>query len=533
MKNEETRAGTTTALKTRPGPLKNPIPGKLRWDTHWVYAVIFFGLQAIVQFPIFNNFLPMLVDYPNHLARMHILLAAGSLADLNKFYEIHWAALPNLAMDLIVPILASFVGLELAGKLFLGSTLLLISSGTCAIHILLHRRISLWPFTVFLFLYNPIFLFGVVNYLFGIGVGLWGMAAWILLSRTPRWWHFFFFSFVSIFLLLCHLSAFGFYALVVTLYEMRRTAHSAKGASSKDAKYILAASLVFPILAFVMVSPTSEMKKFDWLGLSLFQYAAVTLLSKITLLFSFFLNYDKVLDFISSVVVGVFITCGMYSGYLIVHRSMMLPLACGGIVVLLMPTQLFGSSLADSRILVALAFVFIASTDWAARTPQLLRSLLACLFVGLFLVRIIVILNYWKEADILTAHAIRALNEMPKGKRLFVAFPEEKTHQFSSGFGKYLPCMAIISRSAFVPSLYALPGAQPVALTPRFQLIKAHMPETEIRSGDSPDWAQVLQDYDYVWVAEHAKFASFPSKNLSIVASNAHFDLYEVIKNNH
>lgn len=530
MKNDETFSSTTAALKTRADSQKNPIFSKLRWDTHWLYAIIFLGLQAIVQFPIFDSFLPMLTDYPNHLARMHILQKAGSLADLNNFYEIHWAVLANLAMDAVVPILASFVGLELAGKIFLGLTLFLITSGTCAIYIALHRRLSLWPFTAFLFLYNPIFLFGVVNYLFGIGVALWGIAAWILLSRTPKWWHFFFFSFISILLLLCHLSAFGFYALVVVLYEMRRITHSTTNTSRKDAKYILATSLAFPIFTFLLASPTSEIKKFDWHGLSLLQYSIATLSSKATLLYSIFLNYDIVLDLISTLAVSVLIIRGIFSGYLIVHRSMMLPLACGSILVLLMPTQLFGSSLADSRIMIALAFVFIASTDLKSNTTQQLRSLLACLFVGLFLVRTIVILNYWKEADILTAAAMRALNEIPKGTRIFTVFPERKTHEFSSHFGKFLPCLAIISRSAFVPSLYSLPGAQPVTLTPRFRLIKARMPETEIPFGDSPDWAQVLRDYDYVWVAEHAKFASFPSKNLLIVASNAHFDLYQVIR---
>jgi hypothetical protein len=526
MEIEKTLLDTTAPLKTR----RSPIPGKLRWHTHWLYAVIFLGLQAIVQFPIFGNFLPMLMDYPNHLARMHILLEAGRSVDLNKFYEIHWAVLPNLAMDVVVPVLASFVGLELAGKLFLSLTLLLISSGTCAIYITLYRRLSLWPFTAFLFLYNPIFLYGVVNYLFGIGIGLWGIAAWILLSRVPKWWHFFFFSFISIVLLLCHLSAFGFYALVVALYEVRRATHSTEDTSRKDAKYILAASLVLPIFAFLMVSPTLEMKKFDWHGLSLHQYVIATLLSKLNLPFSIFLNYNGVLDLISTLVVGVLVIRGIFSGCLIVHRSMKLPLACGSILVLLMPTQLFGSSLADERILVALAFVFIASTDLKAGTTRLLRSLLACLFIGLFLVRNIVILHYWKEADKLTVTAMAALNQMPKGKRLFVAFPEEKTYKFSSHFEIFLPCMAIISRSAFVPSLYSVPGAQPVTLTPQFQLIKAHMLDIKIRPGDSPDWAQVLRDYDYVWVAQPAKFASFPSKDLSIVVGNAHFDLYQVIK---
>jgi hypothetical protein len=46
--------------------------------------------------------IPAMVDYPNHLARMHILAAAGTPEE-NPFYTVRWRAYPNLAMDVIVP----------------------------------------------------------------------------------------------------------------------------------------------------------------------------------------------------------------------------------------------------------------------------------------------------------------------------------------------------------------------------------------------------------------------------------------------
>ncbi|SFH93129.1 hypothetical protein SAMN04515618_1067 [Collimonas sp. OK307] len=510
----------------------SPLSRWLGRNIRWVYGIGFIGLQAIVQFPIFNSSLPMLSDYPNHLARMHILLNAGRLADLNNFYEIHWAAIPNLAMDAVVPGLASIVGLELAGKLFLGLLLLLISSGTIALHYVLHRRFSPWPFMVFLFLYNQIFLFGVVNFLFGIGVALWAITAWILVSSAPRWWHMFAFSLIAILLLLCHLSAFAFFALVVAAYECRHVGLGKEGARRWRALGILAVTLIVPIVFFLMFSPTGELQKIDLHGLTLPQFIMGTLLAKPFYLVSvFFMNYEKLLDGFTLIVVSTILIRGHFSGWLVVHRSMVLPLSFVGIAYLLVPHEFYGSWMADSRLLTALAFIFLGSTDFKSNMTPSLRILLASFLVCLLFVRTIVIVDYWKQADTLTASATKALDKLPTGTRVFVAFSKEKSNDtFVDMFGIFLPCLAIISRSAFVPSLYSQPGAQPVSLTPQFRLTKAPMPGPEIPRGQNPDWDRVLQDYDYVWVADHATFASFPSARLSIMATDARFDLYRVLK---
>src|SRR6266853_104807 len=52
---------------------------------------------------------PRLVDYPNHLARMWILLQNGKIPELADNYIVHWRLLPNLAMDLVVPLLAQIM----------------------------------------------------------------------------------------------------------------------------------------------------------------------------------------------------------------------------------------------------------------------------------------------------------------------------------------------------------------------------------------------------------------------------------------
>src|ERR1700712_5414672 len=71
----------------------------------WRFAAVFALCFAVAAVPVLVVQTLPLFDYPNHLARMHIL-AHPDDAVLQRFYEIRWQLLPNLAMDGVVPLLA-------------------------------------------------------------------------------------------------------------------------------------------------------------------------------------------------------------------------------------------------------------------------------------------------------------------------------------------------------------------------------------------------------------------------------------------
>lgn len=111
---------------------------------------------------------------------MHILADGGQSVWLRQYYEIHWDLLPNLSMDVVVPPLTRFMSVERAGKVFIALTFALLAGGTMALHAALHRRLSPWPLLAF-FLYNSVFLWGFLNYLFGLGLALFACALWVRL----------------------------------------------------------------------------------------------------------------------------------------------------------------------------------------------------------------------------------------------------------------------------------------------------------------------------------------------------------------
>ena len=94
------------------------------------FFLIYGALLVVALAPIWTVAVPPIKDYPNHLARAHILVHAGNSEILRNFYEVRWAVLPNLAMDLIVPPLVHVFPLEVAGKIFISLALALMSSGT-------------------------------------------------------------------------------------------------------------------------------------------------------------------------------------------------------------------------------------------------------------------------------------------------------------------------------------------------------------------------------------------------------------------
>ena len=66
-------------------------------------SLIVVGLLFVASIvPALSVEIPAMVDYVNHLARMHLLVDAAA-GRPNPAYEIDWQLYPNLAMDLIVP----------------------------------------------------------------------------------------------------------------------------------------------------------------------------------------------------------------------------------------------------------------------------------------------------------------------------------------------------------------------------------------------------------------------------------------------
>ena len=94
----------------------------------WAVALLCLILLA----PLALVDMPPLLDYPNHLARAVVLAAGTSDPILSRMYAAHWAVIPNLGTDLVLPPLLHLLPVHLAGRIVVGISILLPVAGTIA-----------------------------------------------------------------------------------------------------------------------------------------------------------------------------------------------------------------------------------------------------------------------------------------------------------------------------------------------------------------------------------------------------------------
>ncbi len=166
------------------------------------------ALAPVLLFP-----LPPLADYPNHLARMHVIATMGTDPDLARYYEIHWQIIPNLVMDIVVPLLARVMDIYHAGQAFTVVCVLMVATGVFALNRALFGGWPVIGLAALPLLYNHIFLIGLINYWFGVGLALWALAAWVALRERPWPWRLLVSTLFAVGLFFSHIFAAGVYGL--------------------------------------------------------------------------------------------------------------------------------------------------------------------------------------------------------------------------------------------------------------------------------------------------------------------------------
>jgi hypothetical protein len=457
--------------------------------------------------PIYSVTVPALVDYPNHLARMHIL--ASSSAELAEYYEVRWALYPNLAMDAIVPWLGQLVGLELAGKLFLSFTILATLGGVMALNAALFGRVRPWPLVAGLFIYNRPFLWGFLNFSFGIGLAFWALAAWIRIREWDFWKRFGCAATFSAAIMCCHLSAFGFYAVAMTCYELSRT-YARDGASTVRDWGVTLGHLLVPVVLFKLFSPTAER------GTMVFGTLAQFLEGKYRGLLWPVSNYSQLFDGVTLLIVGSVAGLGLATKRLYWHRYMRLPVLALLGVFLCLPDGLFGSGFADRRLVPGIALLLVASCDERLETSRA-RQIAYALLLSIFAARLAVLENVWLSSDRLYVSVLQAIDRVPRGTKLYAAagYRLDETPPFPTPV-MHIQAYAVIRKDAFTTNVFAQPNfpGQPIAYRQHYiALVRQALEKHPERLG--PDWCDIADVYDYFLIVNPASLrASIPSAGL-------------------
>jgi hypothetical protein len=424
-------------------------------------ALAFVLLSLVALAPVASVRLPPILDYPNHLARMHILAALSGSADLARYYRAVWKPIPNLAWDAAVPALAAIMPVESAMRLMLAAMLLALASGVMVLNRVAFQRWSAWPLFAFLLLYNRMLLWGFLNYLAGVALMLWALSAWIALERRRLSLRIVVGIVLATGIYFAHLAAFGAYGLAVMALSLAAPADKLK-------QTVAALTTLVPGAILFLLAPTSG-------AASHIDYGNP--FRKLDLPVSIFDNYSRFFDGATFGVVLIAVIAGLSRRWIVLHAGLRWSLVALLAAYIVLPSRLLSASGIDHRLPVAIALLFVAGTNWGDVARKWRNAATAAL-LALLLVRMGAIEAVWLKADRQYDALRPAFGRIAAGGTIAVAAPPSGVQ--AGGIPLFhFPTLAALDRDAFVNTIFADPRQQPLQFTPLAAGLADHpRPET-------------------------------------------------------
>jgi hypothetical protein len=438
-----------------------------------ITTMIIFSILPIIWF----RYLP-LIDYSNHLATIQIRSTLSSNVYLARFYEFRWLFTPYLGFDLLMTPLVSLFPVEIAGRIVIALTCIIIYIGTIA----LDRELNPnnWGLSIFsgIFLYNGAFNWGFINYIIGFGFAILAFWIWVRYREKINGLSIVLFTALSGITCMMHFYGFAIYGICVAGYECsvlwEKVRDERRLRMSLFAIPVKAAvSFVVPLLAVIWLSPVSKNHgpTLWWppgFWGSLLRWKGEGLASPIY--FHYFLEKPLLL-----VIVG-FLLWALATRTLVVNSRMMLPLAAFAVIFIVAPFELLGAFLTDYRLPSGVAFFAWASLGWGEMSR--VRSDVVCLLLALCLiVRVGSVFLTWQPMQSTIEEYNTALRSIPPGSRLLVISGDSGRNTTLD----HVPVLAAAKHGVFVPYTFTddgelVDGIQLLKLTPDYRDYRRDFP---------------------------------------------------------
>jgi hypothetical protein len=449
-------------------------------------TLLFILLTAFCFAPALLVDIPAMGDYPNHLARMH-LLATLSKPDANPFYEIKWGPLPNLAMDIIVPLFSSFNSVEIAAKTFLILAQALVVSGVMVLEFVVQRRLQFSGLVALALLYSIPFGWGFLNFQFGIGLSIWAVAGWICLESRPLLRFLVHFVLVPI-LFFSHLFALGMYGVTIGIFELWQL--------SSQRTTITQASLIFCLMGLPVVILAVALFVYSghppWsLGSSSKWY----FLYKLSMLIRFFNGYDP---WVALIMFGVLASVFVLNWRKLSIHPAGIWLGIAYLVLFLSLPSFSAGAFIDVRIPVVACLVissFVLPTNKLA--SRRLAGTLVVVSLGSAIFTAVIWISWQQDYRELKS----SFSKIEPASFVLVAArdgaPPRNLHEFPMSHG---PTLAAYYAKALVSSLFIFnhPDQQPIAVRPDLRAtyipIASPIP-LQVLEAATPDRCRELADF--------------------------------------
>jgi hypothetical protein len=491
-----------------------------RWrrnlDAAFPQAALLAGLLSIAAL-VFAIELPPVGDFPNHLARYWLIAGGAKIAPVSGMFAVDWRyASTNIGADLFVAALTWVVPYWIAGKLLLVGSLIGPPAAAAWLNRILFARWTWWSLSFLLLAWTTTAVFGFLNYQLSLAAALLFVCLDAItgFSPAPKFLARVLYAAVA---LLIHPFGLVFFVLLLLaltigpawdgLFERRRLLTIARAAVWP----VLAG--VIPVAIFLVLTPNppghhiSPNGYVSWSGLGRLYLTAL----------SPFVTYRAWIDLLFFAPILAVYGYSILARTALTHAGMLTIGLIAAALSLLMPVHVGDAGFIDRRLPLMATYLVFAGTLPQPFARRSLRRAAAVGVFGLAIARTIWIGSVWsaREADV---HAVQAaLNKAPEGAAILAVQSEPADASVPTGrflaavppswrtmtMLQHVPVMAIPWRKAFVPTLFAILGQQPVRVLPPWTELKdpsSEAPDVHVLDAQPiPDGAEqfaYLRDWD-------------------------------------
>jgi hypothetical protein len=403
---------------------------------------------AVVVVPFFMVRFPAMVDYPVHLARQFVLIGWNQSTALQVNYALDWGIKPNLAMDIAIPVMARWMPIELATKIFTIMAMLSPIIGATLLSKVLNTSARITALVSLCFAYHLALIGGFANFVMGIGLALAGFALWIRLFNES--------SFIRTIagvslVILCfftHLFALGSLVLLIISYEI--------GCALSDRSNVK--NKAIPLIFLLVTSMILWLLKPDGPEDGYILYG--NFFTRLKVLFSPFTAQANVSD----ITLLLLALTGFYLLYknqkrMPIEKRMRLPLLTLLTMSFLIPQELSGGSVVSIRMPIILMFVLIASLKTQSLKVRQINILTVIILVFIIM-RSVQITFIWRGYDEKFQVFFAESRHIPVGSRVIAL------HDLSlipnDPLMSHMVTLSVMSQCAFVPHMAKLPDQHPI-----------------------------------------------------------------------
>ncbi|WP_210530232.1 hypothetical protein [Rubellimicrobium arenae] len=494
-------------------------------------ALAFLFGAACSSLPVLaHRYLPM-VDLPNHIARLHIAATEGG--PLSRYYEYGSALLPNSAADLLWmlapqgmdPVRFSQVIMAICPMAYIAATMVLSRVA--------QQQWSLWPAVSALFAYNAPFRWGFENYSLSVPFALLALALWLRLESRGPLFRILLFTPITLGLYLLHLFAFVVLAVAVLGREVQILLGSRQDWRQVGRGLLLALPFLPPLGWYVfdalsaVASPLGHQTIFG-------------LRARVAVLTSPFVASTGDMGSLVNLAGAGALILTLFFGLTAFRRNgprliFQGPLT-GSIVALaiasaLTPAWLNGVALVHIRLPLVTLAVAVAGTTWRSLdigTAKRWAMIVACLLLA----RGVAFERLASSYDAEIQDLMTVLAQVPVGSPVM---PARAPGQEGDRGRWHLPAYAVVTRDAFVPTLFQgshalrvrpdwIPFSHPSLYPPSVRRLLDNGPQA-----DNGRWAFLrnwTSRFPYLLVLD--PWTAGPGSGLQLVTRAGRFSLYQV-----